>query len=50
WAYIRPYATNASRAEALGRWLHDYNYHRPHMAHGGRPPISAVNNVPRKHT
>jgi len=49
WAYARSYETNASRSDALGQWLHDYNYHRPHMAHLGRPPISAVNNVPRKH-
>jgi transposase InsO family protein len=50
WAYARPYDSNASRTEELARWLHDYNYHRPHMAHAGRPPISALNNVPRKHT
>jgi transposase InsO family protein len=50
WAYAHPYDSNASRTEALGRWLHDYNYHRPHMAHAGRPPISVLNNVPRKHT
>jgi len=50
WAYAKPYETNASRTEALERWLHDYNYHRPHMAHAGRPPITVVNNVPRKHT
>jgi transposase InsO family protein len=50
WAYARPYDSNASRTEELGRWLHDYNYHRPHMAHAGRPPISVLNNVPRKHT
>jgi len=50
WAYARPYETNASRTAALERWLHDYNYHRPHMAHAGKPPITVVNNVPRKHT
>jgi transposase InsO family protein len=50
WAYARPYETNDSRTQALERWLHDYNYHRPHMAHEGRPPISVVNNVPKKHT
>jgi transposase InsO family protein len=50
WAYARPYETNASRTDELERWLHDYNYHRPHMAHQGRPPIMVVNNVPRKHT
>jgi transposase InsO family protein len=49
WAYARPYDTNASRTEWLRRWLHHYNYHRPHMAHAGRPPIAIVNNVPRKH-
>jgi transposase InsO family protein len=50
WAYARAYETNASRTEELERWLHDYNYHRPHMAHAGRPPISVLNNVPRKHS
>jgi transposase InsO family protein len=50
WAYARAYETNASRTEVLERWLHHYNYHRPHMAHEGRAPITAVNNVPRKHT
>jgi transposase InsO family protein len=50
WAYSRAYDTNASRTEALERWLHGYNYHRPHMAHAGRPPIAVLNNVPRKHT
>ena len=50
WAYARPYETNDSRADALRRWLHNYNYHRPHMAHAGRPPITVLNNVPRKHT
>jgi transposase InsO family protein len=49
WAYARAYETNASRTEELQRWLHHYNYHRPHMAHGGLPPIMSVNNVPRKH-
>jgi transposase InsO family protein len=50
WAYARTYESNASRTAELDRWLHDYNYHRPHMAHGGRAPITVVNNVPRKHT
>ena len=49
WAYARVYASNDSRAEALERWLHHYNHHRPHMAHGGLPPIMSLNNVPRKH-
>ena len=50
WAYARPYDTNASRTERLEHWLHEYNYHRPHMALAGRPPFSVVNNVPRKHS
>lgn len=50
WAYARAYETNDSRTAELERWLHHYNYHRPHMAHGGRPPIMSVNNVPRKHS
>jgi transposase InsO family protein len=50
WAYARPYETNASRTEELERWLHHYNYHRPHMAHQGRAPVTALNNVPRKHS
>ncbi len=50
WAYARSYDTNASRTQELDHWLHHYNYHRPHMAHAGRAPISTVNNVPRKHT
>lgn len=49
WAYARVYQTNASRTAELERWLHHYNYHRPHMAHAGRTPIAIVNNVPGKH-
>ena len=49
WAYARTYDSNDSRTQELERWLHHYNYHRPHMAHAGRPPITALNNVPRKH-
>jgi transposase InsO family protein len=49
WAYARTYETNASRTDELERWLHHYNYHRPHMAHGGKAPITVLNNVPRKH-
>lgn len=50
WAYARPYETNDSRTAELEHWLHHYNYHRPHMALSGRAPITAVNNVPGKHT
>jgi transposase InsO family protein len=44
WAYIRPYASNTERTEALPDFLHGYNYHRCHTALGGQPPISRVNN------
>jgi hypothetical protein len=40
WAYARPYDSNDSRTQELGRWLHTYNYHRPHTALGGKPPIT----------
>ncbi|HVF07402.1 MAG TPA: IS481 family transposase [Actinomycetota bacterium] len=50
WAYARAYETNSSRTEELERWVHHYNYQRPHMALSGRAPITAVNNVPRKHS
>jgi hypothetical protein len=48
WAYAQAYDSNDSRTAELERWLHTYNYHRPHMAHAGRPPISALTNVPGK--
>jgi transposase InsO family protein len=50
WAYARTYESNTSRTAELDRWLHHYNYHRPHMAHDGRSPITVLNNVPMKHT
>jgi transposase InsO family protein len=42
WAYANAYGSNAPRVADLEHWLHTYNYHRPHMALAGRPPISAV--------
>lgn len=50
WAYAHTYESNASRTAELEGWLHHYNYHRPHMAHDGRAPITVLNNLPRKHT
>ncbi|WP_428840498.1 integrase core domain-containing protein, partial [Corynebacterium tuscaniense] len=26
----------------MGRWLHDYNHHRPHSACGGLSPVSRL--------
>jgi hypothetical protein len=43
---VRVAVRRLRRAESPERWLHDYNNHRPHLAHAGRPPIAALNNVP----
>ena len=42
WAYRQPYRNNDHRAQALLRWLTNYNNQRPHTALGGHPPISRV--------
>ena len=48
--YAREYASEDERSQAIAIWNVHYNYHRPHMAHAGRSPITVVNNVPRKHS
>ena len=40
WAYGCVYQNSAERTAHLPRWLHDYNWHRPHASLGGAPPIS----------
>jgi transposase InsO family protein len=40
WAYRRIYTSNTRRANALPRWLNQYNNNRPHSALDGQPPIS----------
>src|SRR5690606_18795605 len=45
WAYATAYDYSADRVAALPAWLHDYNHHRPHTAHGGHPPAHRVNNL-----
>jgi transposase InsO family protein len=42
WAYRRVYRSNTARTKALTPWLTQYNYHRPHTALGGQPPITRV--------
>jgi transposase InsO family protein len=46
-AYARPFNSSHERAQALPRWQHLYNVHRPHAALAGKPPISRLdrNNV-----
>jgi transposase InsO family protein len=54
WAYARAYDTSDQRAEDLPRWMHRYNWHRPHGSIGAKPPISRLgltgNNLLRLHT
>jgi transposase InsO family protein len=53
WAYARAYARSHQRIAALPRWLHGYNWHRPHASLAGQPPISRLglkrNNLLRLH-
>ena len=42
WAYRRLYTSNAARLRALPGWVHFYNSRRPHIALGGRPPITRL--------
>jgi transposase InsO family protein len=53
WAYARAYNTSAERAAELPRWMHRYNWHRPHGSIGSMPPIGRLgltgNNLLRLH-
>ena len=53
WAYARAYGSSAQRIGALPRWLHGYNWHRPHASLAGQPPTSRLglnrNNLLRLH-
>jgi len=53
WAYVRPYGSSRARHALLSRWLHYYNWHRPHTALDGRAPFSRVlvgDNLVRLHS
>lgn len=54
WAYACAYNTSQERAAELPRWMHRYNWHRPHGSIGSKPPISRLglsgNNLLRLHT
>lgn len=43
WAYAQPYAHSDERTAQLQRWLHRYNWHRPHRSLHRLPPISRLN-------
>ena len=53
WAYACAYNTSQERAAELPRWMHRYNWHRPHGSIGSKPPISRLglsgNNLLRLH-
>jgi transposase InsO family protein len=42
WAYARAYLNSKQRAKQLPFFMHRYNWHRPHAAIGGKPPISKL--------
>jgi transposase InsO family protein len=54
WAYAQAYPTSDHRGDELPRWLHRYNWHRPHGSLKSKPPISRLglteNNLLRLHT
>jgi transposase InsO family protein len=54
WAYGTVYNHSKDRAAMLDRWIHHYNWHRPHQGIGGLAPIRRLaqsnNNLLTLHT
>lgn len=54
WAYARAYQTSDQRAAHLPKWIHQYNWHRPHGGIESKTPISRLgltrNNLLRLHS
>jgi transposase InsO family protein len=42
WAYGIPYNHSSERQQMLDRWIHHYNWHRPHQGIKGMAPISRL--------
>jgi len=42
WAYGIPYNHSSERAQMLERWIHHYNWHRPHQGIGGLAPMTRL--------
>ena len=42
WAYGIPYNHSSERTAMLERWMHHYNWHRPHQGIKGSAPISRL--------
>lgn len=53
WAYATEYHSSDQRKADLPKWLHRYNWHRPHASLAKKPPISRLglnrNNLLRLH-
>jgi transposase InsO family protein len=54
WAYATEYQSSQERKADLPKWLHRYNWHRPHASLGKKTPISRLglteDNLLRLHT
>ena len=54
WAYARAYHHSGQRIAELPRWLHSYNWHRPHASLAGQSPMFKLgltrNNLVRLHS
>ena len=54
WAYVEACNSSPERTAELPRWLHRYNWHRPHASIRAKPPISrldlAEDNLLRLHS
>jgi len=42
WAYGIPYVHSRERTTMLERWIHHYNWHRPHQGINGLTPVSRL--------
>ena len=42
WAYARAYQTSDQRGAEMPKWIHDYNWHRPHGSLKNKSPISRL--------
>ena len=42
WAYARAYQTSDQRGADMPRWIHRYNWHRPHASLKYNTPISRL--------
>lgn len=54
WAYAYTYSSSQQRADELLHWMRHDNFHRPHSATAGKPPVTRLglhaNNVLRNYT